>query len=402
MNTVSLSVLIIVISIVLFWLLRSVVLLLLRALLNGPLNNIYLDYLRLSTKLNVDEAFASLSSDRAWSEVVFSKVYEIGSRRVSYTKREQNLKYIREASLPSRKLVDELIKVLPMQYRNQDFQAKLACYICELANKVKANNGNGATKPRATVNKLIIDTLGFAFSVWTVGFGYFIVSLIYVFEQYPPSVLLIITVLFFLIMNIPTVQLMRYGLTKFPTVGAIATIILILLGSSASVRFSNAHEPVPISLNSYKNQNAALSISHPEWITMNNIGCNGIKFSVFHYGQLTTPIEFRLSDGRFSFTDKNCTGIIPRIEPSQPENLAYEFYVSSQDASVYFSGIDKISVIPQYIDVAAKVDFEEKDRESLRLENWFWNGARNISFQFASIVSTSALFLVSYLISKRT
>lgn len=399
MKTAFLSIFIFFASILLYLFLKRVVLLLLRALLNGPLNAIYLDYLKLSTKLNVEEAFASLNSDRAWSELVFSKVYEIGSNRVPYAKREQNLKYIKEAAIPSRKLVDELIKILPKQYRNLEFQAKLACYICDLANKVKSGNGN--TKPAATVNKIIIDTLSESFTVWIVGFGYFIVSLIYVFEQYPPLLLLIISILFLAIMNIPTIRLMRHGLAKVSSVAAIVTITLVLLGSFASAKVNKIYKSSVINLDLYQNPNVGMLVEHAEWITMNNRECDGVKFSVYHYGQLSTPIEFRVSDNRFSFTDKDCTGIIPKMETNYSENQAYEFYVSVRDNSVFFSNMDKVFVAPEYFDGTTKVDFAEKDYAYLKLENWFWNATRNLSLQIISFTSTIALLIMNYAINKR-
>ena len=113
-----------------------------RSLLGGPLNGFYLQYLQSTTKREFDVASAADNYDRAWDGLVFQKVYELGVSRIPYSKRRQNLEYIRVATRPNlyRKLADELIKVLPKQYRNLEFQKKLACYICELLSNAKLDN----------------------------------------------------------------------------------------------------------------------------------------------------------------------------------------------------------------------------------------------------------------------
>jgi hypothetical protein len=377
-----------------------------RILLSGPLNRFYLQYLQSSTKFEFDAASAADNYDRAWDGIVFQKVYEMGVSGVSYSKRKQHLEYITEyikaVSKPklNRKIADELIKVLPKQYRNVDFQKKLACFICELLSNVEHNNHDGKSLPIRPIPSIAIDALTSIISAWIAGIVYLLLSL-YVLDKYPPVLAALSNLALFILMVLPLFKLIGSRLAKFTTVSTIASIMVLFLGSFATIAHGRTQLPLIINLTQYENPNSKLLIQYPEWLTMNNTGCNGKKVSIFLQGQLTTPIEFRSDNDYFYFTSKDCLGIIPRLEITQSESQAYEFYVIARDNTPFFSDKKNFTIIPQYILGTIPIDMDPANVIPIQIENWFWNFVNNLSLKIGSLGLLIVLYATNFFINKR-
>ncbi|MCC6500580.1 MAG: hypothetical protein IT313_09975 [Anaerolineales bacterium] len=378
---------------------------LLRGLLNGPLNGFYLDYLRSSTKYEFDLASAANNSDRAWSSLVFEKVYQIGVLGVSYSRRERNLEYIKAEALSrphfSRKIADELIKVLPKQYGNLDFQKKLACYICELLSlKTDSSMKDKKNKALRPIHSVALDRLTTAISAWIAGALYLLLSL-YVLDRYQPVLVVVSSFLLFILMVIPLFNLVGTWVVKITGAGTIATSIIIFLGVFATIAHGRTQLPLEVNLDQYQNPETVLTIRSPEWLTMNNTECNGKKISVSVVGKLTALVRFRVNDHRFYFTNKDCVEIIPQIEINQSEIQAYEFYIASRDSSPFFSQTASIKIVPFFVLNSEEVDFNSDDFVTMKLENWFWNLVSNLYIAGGSFGCTILLYLLNYFVNKK-
>jgi hypothetical protein len=375
-----------------------------RALLNGPFNRFYLQYLRSSTKYEFETASAANNSDRAWSGVVFEKVYELGIAGIPYSKREKNLEYIKAevSSKPqaSRKLADELIKVLPRQYRNVGFQKKLACFICELLSRKEDHSHDSKTQGVKPIHSIAIDNLTTTVSAWMAGAVYLLLSL-YVLDQYHPLFVIFSNFLLFILMIVPLFNLIGTRLAKFTTVGTIAALIVLFLGVFATIAHGRAQSPLDISLDPYQNPSAELTLRSPEWLTMSNINCDGKKISVTLRGQLTTPIRFHVNDEKFYLANKDCVEIVPQLEVTQTETQAYEFFVAARDPSPFYSGLTDVRIIPSYVSTAEEIDLNSSAVLSIRLEHWLWGLISSIYVTLGSIGGTILLYLVNYFINKR-
>ena len=400
MDTYLLGILFVFACVGLFYFIDRISRPLVRILLNGPFHTFYLQYLQANTKYEFEVASAANNSDRAWSGVVFQKVYEIGIKGVPYSRREQHLEYIKAQAISkpqfSRKLADELIKVLPKQYGNDDFRTKLACYICELL-KQKDNSNYSNVKP---VHGSAIDHLTTAISAWIAGSAYLLLST-YVLDRYPPFIVVLSNILLFLLMIIPLYNLIGAIFAKLSTILTIGTIIVLFLGAFATVAHGRTQSPIEIDLNPYQNPNAILTIHSPEWLTVNNVECNGKKISVSLHGNLATPIRFHLSDDSFYLLNQNCREIIPQLETSQTETEAYEFYIAARDVIPFSEGTTGIKVIPSYVTSSGEIEFKANTALNIRLEHWIWGMASNIFVALGSIGATTLLFVVNYFVSKR-
>jgi len=404
MTTYLLETLVTLASIGMFYILALGSRQIVRAVLSGKrFNKLYLRYLRATTKHEFDAASTANNSDRAWNSVFYEKVYELGVSGVPYAARERNLDYIKEeaSSKPrvSRKLADELIKVLPKQYGNLGFQAKLACYICELLNQKNNGNDNG-TQPLKSIHGVAIDHLTTAISAWLAGIMYLLLSL-YIFDDLSPIWVAISSFLLFVLMIIPLYNLIGTVFAKLTVVGTIASVIILFLGVFATIAHGGANLPIEVDLNPYQNPNAKLIIRFPEWLTVNNVECNGKKISVSLYGQLTTPVRFHISDDRFYFANKSCGEIIPQLEITQPETQSYEFYIASRDAAPFYSTTTDVNLLPAYISSSGEVEFNSSAILKIKLEHWLWGLLSNIYLGMGSVGGTILLYLINFFINKR-
>ncbi len=403
MNPYFLGLLFILASVGLFFLLNFYLIRpLIRLLLNRPFSQFFLNYLRSNTKLQFDVATEDKNPDRAWAEMVFAKVYEMGVSRVPYSKRELNLKYIKNSSLVNRKLADELIKVLPKQSGNSEFQKRLARFICELLSKVENIGDIEKNRSVASISQIIIIPLGTAVAAWVAGGVYLVLSLIYTYEKFSPLALLLINLTLFILLSLPLIGLIFKGLVKFTVLSAIATVMILGLGGYASFVHGKIISQKIDDLSLYQNPGANLLLRYPEWLTMNNKECNGKKISVLAQGQMDTPIIFRVDDDQFYFKNKDCVEIIPQLDPSFPTNQAFEFYIVARDDAPFYSEIKSVTVIPQYISGASVVDFSDKEKVIIKLENWFWNSVSNLYLLTGSIGVTVAFYVVNIFLNKRT
>jgi hypothetical protein len=375
-----------------------------RAVLGGKhFNKLYLQYLKATTKHEFEAASTAKNPDRAWSSVFYEKVYELGVSGVQFTTREKNLDYIKEEVLSkphvSRKLAGELIKVLPKQNGNLSFQAKLACYICELLNATGGGNGNG-TQPIKSIHGIAIDHLTTAISAWLAGIVYLLLS-IYILDDLPPAWVAISSFLLFVLMVIPLFPLIGTFLAKLTVVGTIGSVIILFLGVYAIIDHGGSNLPLEIDLNSYQNPGAKLIIRSPEWLSVNNVECKGKKISVFLSGQLVTPIRFYVNDDRFYFVNKDCGEIIPQLEVSQPETQAYEFYIAPRDVSPFYSDTAEVKVLPSFVSPSGEVEFNSNTMLKIKLEHWLWGVVSNIYLSMASIGGTIVLYSINYFMNRR-
>lgn len=401
MNAYILGLFIALGSLGLFFILKSTIRPIVQALLIGPLNNYFLDYLRLSTKSQFDSAYATDNVDRAWNELLFAKVYEIGAARVSYAKRDQNLSYIRAASKPSRRLADELIKVLPRQGGNLEFQTKLTCYICEILKNLEPFNENDKYQIVKSTNKAVIENFSTAISAWIAGGFYFVFSLMYIVGDFPPLALLLSTLILYILMVVPLFRLRLRNLMIAALMTAIASVVILGLGSFATFRQGEAQYLQDIDLNLYQNPGSKLSIVYPAYIALDDVGCSSRKVSVLVNGSLSTPIRFYLDHDQFLVLDKKCRRIVPQIESAQPETQVYEFYISARDNSPFFSKTQQsLRIIPQYVSTSGVVDFNLNDTFTIQIEYWFWNLLRNTYVQLCFIGFAIFLFVINFLTAK--
>lgn len=404
MNTYLLWFLFILACVGIFYFLDRNIRPLVRALLSGPFNQFYLKHLTSSTRHEFDIASAEENIDRAWSGVVFEKVYQIGISSFPYTRREKNLDYIKAAvaSKPQigRKMADELIKVLPKQYRNLNFQSKLACYICELLDQQNTAN-HSTTQPLKPIHSTELDHITTLVSAWIAGTIYLFLSL-YILDDFPPLWVAISNIVLFVLMVLPLYHLIGTSLAKLSTIGAIATVIILFLGAYATVAHNRIQPPLRIGLSSYGNPNAILTIHTSQWLTVDNIECDGEKISVLLSGQLNTPIRFSVDDDSFRLLNKDCGEITPVIEVTQTEMQAFEFYIAARDSSSFFKGKDEVKVTLFIVSPAGIAQPISNDVVRIKLEHWIWGMARNTYVALASILGTTALFLINYLLSKRS
>jgi hypothetical protein len=390
----------------LFFVLNKIARSLIRSVLVGkPFNKLYLNYLRATTKYEFDAASTANNSDRAWNSVVFEKVYEIGVSGVPFSAREKNLEYIKAqvSSRPrvSRKLADELIKVLPKQYGNMSFQTKLACYICELLRyKDNGDHDENNAKTLKLIHVTAIDHITTAISAWIAGSAYLILS-INVLDNYSPVWVAFSSFVLFILMVLPLINLIGTKLAKLTTVGAIASIIVLFLGIFATIAHGKTHSPLEVDLNPYQNPNAKITIRSPEWLTINNVDCGGKKISVSLIGQLATPIRFHVDNDKFKLVNKDCLEIVPQLDITQTEIQAYEFYVAARDSSPFYSGIDTISVTQSYISASGERAFNSNAALNIRLEHWLWGLASNMYVALGSVGGTILLYLINYFVNKR-
>lgn len=401
MNAYLLGLLFALSSIGLFFILVRFIRPLVRALLHGRLNNYYLSYIRSSAKSQFDSAATSNNPDRAWAELIFAKVYEIGSSRIPYAKREQNLEYIKATSLASRKLAEELIKVLPKQNSNPRFQRKLACYICEVLTKLESSTETIKFQVEKNTDSAVVGSLSTAISAWVAGCVYLLLSF-YVLGDFSPSVLFLSNIALYVLMVIPAFQLKLKPIIMFAVTATIAVTIIFGLGSFAHIRQSQTQAFQNISLDKYQNPNAKLSIIYPSYLTINDRECNGKKISILVNGRLTTPISFQIDNNQFYFLNRDCMEIIPQLEVSQPEIQAYEFYIAARDTAPFFSKTQQsVRIIPQSLAPSGKVDFALSDTFTIQLEQWFWNLLSNLNLQLSTIGALIMLFIISSLTRSR-
>ncbi|MBI5294909.1 MAG: hypothetical protein HY869_05495 [Chloroflexi bacterium] len=375
-----------------------------RAVLSGKhFNKLYLQYLKATTKHEFEAASTAKNPDRAWNSIFYEKVYELGISGVLYATREKNLDYIKEEALSkpyvSRKLAGELIKVLPKQNGNLSFQAKLACYICELLNLTSDRNGSG-TQPIKSIHGIAIDHLTTAISAWLAGIVYLLLS-IYILDDLHPVWVAISSFLLFVLMIVPLLNLIGTFLAKLTVAGTIGSVIILFLGVFATIVHGGTSLPLEIDLNSYQNPGAKLSIRSPEWLSVNNVECKGKKISVIVSGKLVTPIRFYVNDDRFYFVNKDCGEIIPQLEVSQPETQAYEFYIAPRDISPFSSSTVDVKVIPSYVSQLGEVEFNSSAKLKIKLEHWLWGLLSNIYLGMGTVGGTILLYLINNFLNKR-
>lgn len=373
----------------LFFVIRMALRPLLLHLTHGPLSTLYLDFIKKNTRLQVDAAYQEYNADRANAQLVFAKIEEMGNPRVSYAKREQNLKYIKAYALINRKLSEELIKVLPKQQRNIDFQAKLSAYICEVLNKLKEDTGTERNNVPDPTNQRFIEAWSLALAAWLAGSAFFIASM-YTWDSISVPVVFLINLALFITMLIPLFFLIFSGFAKITGIVTIGTAILIGMGLFAQYNHQGSQQQ-EINLESY-NQTGTVIINHPYWISANEMEtCPQAKnFSFYVTKQPQAElITFDVPPG-LQIKDAKCSQDVSPSFELHPPHETINFRLATLDQSMFNN--DPVNLFAR-ITIAGQEVVLDDDPITVRLEHWAWQLVSNLLVQWGSF-STAGLLLV--------
>lgn len=379
---------------------------LLNHLLNGPFNEYYLEYLNGNARFQFDTATNEQNPDRAWDEVIFKKVEELSSRKVPYSRREANLKYIKASGRVSKKLIDELIRALPNQSRNLEFQNKLTRFIVELQDKLRergnGNNEHAHASVPPSINDFVIDRWTSAFATWLSGAVYFIASMIF-WDRYSATFILLINFGLFLVMLFPLVRLVWSHLAKAASIATLATLLLGGMGIFAQTAHAERDRLV-LDLTDYKLPNTVLTIDYPNWLTMSHLeecqASNIISLTID--GEIPDPMALVFDTSLIMTKDDRCHEVLPRFnEPPQPNQIV-TFFLAPRDRDVLRS--QTVTITPRIMKSSTQppglvenIDISHPSIQ-ITLESWIWGLIANAGVQLGSLGTTVALFLTKILI----
>ena len=375
----------------LFFLIRMVLRPIISHFINGALSKEYLDFIQKNARFQIAAAYDDSNADRANAQLVFAKIEEMGNPRVPYSKREQNLKYIKAYALINRKLSEELIKVLPKQQRNLEFQAKLATYICEVLTKLKEDTGTERNNVPEPVNHLFVEAWSFAVSAWLAGTLFFGFSML-TWDNLPVFMVGIFNLVLFGLMLIPLFRLIFTGFAKLTGVVTIATIIVVSMGLFAQTSHSLQLRQ-EIDLDKY-NAPGKLKLTYPLWISHNATDqcLQSTHLSFLVEQPNVEAVSFDIPSGiQIEVKDEKCLDRNPSFDLSQQPSKAITFYLAPLDPASFDNS--QITIIPK-ITISGKEILLGEDSFKITLEHWIWGLVSSLSLQLGSASATGILILL--------
>lgn len=365
---------------------------LLLQLINGPLSDIYLEFIKKNNRVQINAAFADSNADRAQAQLVFSKIEEMGSPKVPYVKREQNLKYIKASGIINRKLADELIRILPKQ-RSLEFQVKVATYISEVLTRLKDDTGSERNNVPEPVSKLFVQSWAFALSAWIAGALFFAASAT-VWDNLSVYLVFLLNFGLFILMLFPLFRLIFSGFAKFTSAVTIATAILVGMNFFAQTNHSFVDSKV-IELKNYGFPEGALNIHYPLWLSEKNLtsceSSNHISFDIEDLSAQEVSFEPNPNNDSIVARRDDCLDDKPIFDISQNPFQTINFYLAPRDLSKLD---DSRVVFTPVVKTASQESRLSQDTFEIRLEHWLWKLVSNVALQLGSLSATGILLIL--------
>jgi hypothetical protein len=356
------------------------------------------NYFRELAKNQFDEATQQNNPDKAWNEVIFSKIREMGHAKTSYEKRKENLEYIRSTT-PNRKIVAGLIEVLPLQHK-LSFQQELACFICEGINRIGGSNNGDIAK-----SSIIADSLNAPlkawndiFSAWAASTALFAI-IWHNLDKYSSISLFILCLIPFVFTSLPILRASLKWLSILSYFSFVFFSILIVLALYANFNHDGVGQQI-IDLDKFGYTGIKVTINYPNWLTLDEIqACNTRnKLSVLvEGGDIPAPIRFNYNSTSLSARNSGCVEFTPEANNITTKGQAFEFYLSPLDRK--FMNKEQTSIVP--ILVLSTGILELPDREiKINIEHLHWGYIRQaLYFLYSggtlSIVSIAVQFIFS-------
>lgn len=390
----------------LYYFLRGIIRLIFKIVFPSEfLNRVYLNNLQEHTKSRFNTATEKSNADDAWAEVALSKIRELGLNR-PYAKKEENLRYLRQyfkaVTKPNRKLLSELITILPNQHK-LNFQTKIACLICDASAIALTTNGNGTEEKSWPVNNLptlkkFLEDWQSVFTIWLVGLiviTYLICSI--GLDNFSAGLLAFAPLCFYLIMALPILKAPVPNQARFRIMGVIAAIVLGGLWLYADVfhRY-NQIKTEEIDLSHYGYQ-GKISFDYPQWLKEDDLSKCEQHIMLNYVEQAPEPVSVLIyfKPDVLESLDPFCKLLNrPTDITGQPSGL---IYIKPQS----ISGLTfrEVEVLPKIMDKKQQQWIEIQEVEmSISLENPIWGIFKKLTL--GGFGGTSVFSLVGYITKK--